>query len=93
MHTRSKFAGQALTIEYHLRKDLTHPRLGITITRQYGKAHERNLFKRRVKEIFRNLTQNLDLGLDLNVRPKVNGASYDLLIQEFQRFLNSLKSL
>lgn len=90
LHHRSRFQGQHFTIDYILRKDFTYPRLGVTITRQYGKAHDRNLFKRRIKEIFRIHAQGMEIGVDLNVRPKAQVDSFKELEQEFQRFLNQL---
>jgi ribonuclease P protein component len=49
-------------------------RLGITVTKKYGKAHDRNRFKRIVREAFRLCRLQLQPGFDLNVKPK-NGAS------------------
>lgn len=48
-------------------------RLGITVTKRYGKAHQRNRFKRVVREAFRQCRLRLPAGLDLNVKPR-NGA-------------------
>lgn len=45
-------------------------RLGITATRHYGPAHERNRFKRIVREAFRLSYQKLPQGLDLNIKPR-----------------------
>jgi len=49
----------------------SHPsRLGITITKKWGKAHDRNRFKRVVREGFRMLYPELQSGLILNVHPR-----------------------
>lgn len=45
-------------------------RLGITVTRRYGDAHERNRFKRIVREAFRLSYTRLRQGFDLNVKPR-----------------------
>jgi ribonuclease P protein component len=44
-------------------------RLGITVTKRFGKAHERNRFKRLVRESFRRCQSRLPVGLDLIVKP------------------------
>lgn len=45
-------------------------KLGITASRHYGIAVERNRFKRIVREAFRLCHQQLRLGFDLNVKPR-----------------------
>ena len=50
--------------------DLSFCRLGITVTRRYGKAHERNRFKRLVREVFRIHQTGLAQGWDLHVKPR-----------------------
>jgi ribonuclease P protein component len=49
-------------------------RLGITVSKKYGKAHERNRFKRLVKEAFRILRPTLQKNFDVVVSPQLKKA-------------------
>ncbi|MCB1134718.1 MAG: ribonuclease P protein component [Chlamydiia bacterium] len=48
-------------------------RLGVTVTRRFGKAHDRVRFRRIVREAFRRSREQIKEGVDLNVRPRSAG--------------------
>lgn len=66
-------AGKFLVLDifqFPLNKRKAPPKLGITVSKRFGKAHERNRFKRRVREAFRLKQHELPLGIQINVRPR-----------------------
>ena len=60
-------------------------RLGITVTAKVGKAHTRNLVRRRLREIYRLHEDGLRLGCDMVVvaRTRAAAAAYRRLEAEF----------
>ena len=49
------------------REDASNAKMGITVTKKFGKAHERNRFKRIVREAFRVFP--MPQGIWMNIRP------------------------
>lgn len=68
MRAGSKISGSHILIYYQARNS-EKTRLGITVSKKFGKAHERNRFKRVIREAFRTCQRELPRGLDLNVLP------------------------
>jgi ribonuclease P protein component len=64
-----RLVGRYICIDWFV-SDRSETRLGITASRRYGPAHERNRFKRLVREAFRLSRMDLPNGLDLNVAPR-----------------------
>jgi ribonuclease P protein component len=64
-------------------------KLGITVSRRYGIAVERNRFKRVVREAFRLCRAQLRIGFDINVKPRhaAHRARSSDIQSEFLRFL------
>ncbi len=60
-------------------------RLGITVTRKYGKAHDRNRFKRIVREAYRLSYQQFSGPLDILVKPRTQAK--DARMQDVQQEL------
>jgi ribonuclease P protein component len=83
-----RLSGSEVKVECRKSGRSPEPKLGITVSRRYGKAHDRNRFKRIVREAFRQLAPTLPRHLELNVSPKTNPQSLTL-----QAVLTDLKTL
>lgn len=83
----SRCVGKYLLIDTHP-NPLHLSRLGLVVSKQYGDAHERNRFKRVVREAFRLNQNNLPL-VDLVIKPRklAKEASFQNICDELKRLL------
>ncbi|MBI5418400.1 ribonuclease P protein component [Candidatus Poribacteria bacterium] len=51
--TGYKFVGKYIILNYKILNKNEPPKLGVTVSKKIGKAHERNYVKRVLREIFR----------------------------------------
>lgn len=85
------------SVLFFLANDLSHSRVGITVTKKVGKAYIRNRLKRWTREIYRR--QREQLGLDsrsldivVNVKPNAADASFSDYRLDFERVLARVAS-
>mgnify|MGYP000347689126 CR=1 FL=1 len=66
----TRLLGKTICVDYLLSRNPTATKMGITVSTRYGKAHTRNLFKRKVREAFRLIYPQLPQNIFLNVIPR-----------------------
>jgi ribonuclease P protein component len=70
LHRNSnRLFGQTIIIQFQKGRS-TSAKLGITVSKKFGKAHERNRFKRVVREAFRELYTMLPSNFEMNISPQ-----------------------
>lgn len=89
-----RFVGEVVTIDYRLGW-VCHPKLGITISKRYGKAHLRNAFKRSVREAFRLHQEWVYPEIELNVylRTRIVLPSVKQIAEDFISFSHELANV
>lgn len=70
LHKGSSLVGKYVVLQFFF-KNNTKPKLGITVTKKFGKAHDRNRFKRISREAFRQVKEEISENLCLNLKPRL----------------------
>jgi ribonuclease P protein component len=84
----TRLIGSFICVDYMFSTS-SETRLGITVSTRYGKAYERNHFKRKVREAFRLLHPFLPQNLQINVIPryKSKNASSTQIKKELEQLI------
>ena len=85
---RAKWTGTFLFIDYR-RGHTASAKLGITVTRRFGKAHDRNRFKRLVREAFRHLYHTIPSDLEMNVLPHGKPENLSAVSSDLKQFIST----
>jgi ribonuclease P protein component len=72
--TGKRYSGQLLQV-YYCSNQLAECRFGISVGRRFGKAVERNLLKRRIREGIRQIKAYWPLGWDVVIHPKTSAGA------------------
>ncbi len=83
--------GASLQIDYRQGRS-SLPKLGLTVSKKFGKAHDRNRFKRVVREAFRQLYKSLPPDLEINISPRKSGTllTRQAVLFELQTLLSKI---
>ena len=86
-----RLTGRVVTVQYIQRETTLQPQLGITVTKKYGKAHDRNRFKRIVREAFRECLRDLPEGMQIHIlpRPTSQGAKKQDIVLDLRQLVSN----
>lgn len=87
VYERRRSAGDGWLIVYACENGLPHLRLGLSVSRKFGSAPQRNRLRRLYREAFRLTRHELPTGLDLVFVPRGNEAPSLKELQESLRRL------
>jgi len=89
---KQQFFGKYIIIHWK-KTGVAYARLGITVSKKYGNAVERNQFKRMVREAFRLSKKKIEMGVDINVHPRkhAKGLTLSALFLDFDTFISFLR--
>lgn len=73
-YDRRRSVSDQWLIVYGCENQLPHLRLGMSVSRKVGKAHERNRLRRLYREAFRLTRSEMPVGIDLVLIPRTSQA-------------------
>jgi ribonuclease P protein component len=83
-HASWHYTGCCVIVDIQKNQDASL-KLGVTVTKRFGKAHDRNRFKRISREAFRLSQHHLLPGLSIHLRPRLLAKQANM--QDIQRDL------
>jgi ribonuclease P protein component len=91
VYDRRCSTSDAWLVVYGCPNELAHTRLGLSVGRKWGKAHDRNRIRRLFKEAFRLTKALLPAGLDLILIPRrTDDLGLSVLVQSLPRLARQL---
>jgi len=87
-YTGTSFKGKSCWIQFRIGS--TNAKLGITVTKRFGKAHDRNRFKRIAREAFRDIYSELPPGLEMQISPRFHAKNIKPI--DIQKDIRTLKN-
>lgn len=66
--------------------------MGLVVSKKYGNAVQRNLFKRRCRSLFKSFIVDNDVGYTLIVRPKKQAVTYNSIKESFNSIYDKLSN-
>ena len=94
VYRKGKTVGDDLLVLHYAKNNTGNPRIGLSVSKKYGKASARNLFKRRMRFAFAKLLPGLDRRYNYVLTPRVRAAQcqYNELYESLKVLLERVES-